>query len=82
MEIGHRKGDVILLQQRERNKGTQTGDMALNESDVVLCVEVITASFSIQLVKCKHEVWLVDRIIILSCLLCSNAPNQHTTKAI
>lgn len=41
MEIGQRKGDVILLQQRERNKGTQTGDMALNESDVVLCVQQV-----------------------------------------
>lgn len=53
MEIGWRTGDATLLQEKERNKGTHTGDLALNGSEVV-CVCVcgfITASFSIQLVK-------------------------------
>lgn len=45
MEIGRRRGDVILLQQRERNKGKQTGDMALKESDEVLCVGIQYSKF-------------------------------------
>lgn len=35
MELGWWKGDVTLLQQRERNKGMHARDMALNETDLV-----------------------------------------------
>lgn len=51
METGRRKGDVILLQQRERNKGVHTGDIALNESDMCLVIGFITAGVCVQPVK-------------------------------
>lgn len=45
MEIGQWKGDVILMQQRQRNKGTQTGYMGLIGREAVLCVGIHYSRF-------------------------------------
>lgn len=59
MEIGWRTGDVTLLQEKERNKGTHPGDMALNGSDVVcVCVCIHHSKFSpFNLLNSQYEVW-------------------------